>query len=254
MKKIHFHKKILEVQPEATEEVAPEVVKEEVVPEEVAEDNGRASSRNFEDFEEQDDGANPIEVVKAEEVPEVVEEQAVVPEEPVEESVPAVEVETPPVEVEAEPAAEAVVEEVVVAEEAVTEEPVVEATAEEPVTEAVAEESPEVVPEVQEETQPAEEVAAEPTEVSQEEAAMTELQVQIGNYSRIAAKSTEDLIISYERAAKSIIEFIRAKKYAFGFKGDTDRKVAIWLQECFLQSTSNFEVFLEFLKNFLDAR
>ena len=29
----------------------------------------------------------------------------------------------------------------------------------------------------------------------------------------------------------SIIEFIRAKKYAFGFKGDTDRKVAIWLQE-----------------------
>ena len=171
--------------------------------------------------------------MKSEEVPEVVEKQAVVLEEPVEESVPAVEVETPAVEVEAEPAAEAVVEEVVVAEEAVTEEPVAEATAEEPVTEAVAEESPEVVPEVQEEAQPAEEVAAEPTEVSQEEEAMTELQVQIGNYSRIAAKSTEDLIISYERAAKSIIEFIRAKKYAFGFKGDTDRKVAIWLQECF---------------------
>ena len=47
---------------------------------------------------------------------------------------------------------------------------------------------------------------------------------------KIRPKSTEDLILSYERAAKSIIEFIRAKKYAFGFKGDTDRKVAIWLQ------------------------
>ena len=47
---------------------------------------------------------------------------------------------------------------------------------------------------------------------------------------KIRPKSTEDLILSYERAAKSIIEFIRAKKYAFGFKGDNDRKVAIWLQ------------------------
>ena len=231
---------ILEVQ--ATEEVP-------VSEENVAEDNGRASSRNFEDFEEQDDGANPIEIEKPEEVP-VVEEQPACEEAVTE--VAAIEVETPVVEaevepvVEAEPTVEAINEDVVVAEEAVvaeavseepiaeiaievTEEPVIEAVPEE-AAEVVQEEVAEVVQEVQEEAQPVEAVSAESVDVVEGEEAISELQVQIGNYSRIAAKSTEDLILSYERAAKSIIEFIRAKKYAFGFKGDTDRKVAIWLQ------------------------
>ena len=230
----------LEVQ--ATEEVP-------VSEENVAEDNGRASSRNFEDFEEQDDGANPIEIEKPEEFP-VVEEQPA-GEEAVSE-VAAIEVETPVVEaevepvVEAEPTVEAINEDAVVAEEAVvaeavseepiaeiaievTEEPVIEAVPEE-AAEVVQEEVAEVVQEVQEEAQPVEAVSAESVDVVEGEEAISELQVQIGNYSRIAAKSTEDLILSYERAAKSIIEFIRAKKYAFGFKGDTDRKVAIWLQ------------------------
>ena len=231
---------ILEVQ--ATEEVP-------VSEENVAEDNGRASSRNFEDFEEQDDGANPIEIEKPEEVPVVKEQPAC--EEAVTE-VAAIEVETPVVEaevepvVEAEPTVEAINEDAVVAEEAVvaeavseepiaeiaievTEEPVIEAVPEE-AAEVVQEEVAEVVQEVQEEAQPVEAVSAESVDVVEGEEAISELQVQIGNYSRIAAKSTEDLILSYERAAKSIIEFIRAKKYAFGFKGDTDRKVAIWLQ------------------------
>ena len=230
----------LEVQ--ATEEVP-------VSEENVAEDNGRASSRNFEDFEEQDDGANPIEIEKPEEVP-VVEEQPACEEADTE--VAAIEVETPVVEaevepvVEAEPTVEAINEDAVVAEEAVvaeavseepiaeiaievTEEPVIEAVPEE-AAEVVQEEVAEVVQEVQEEAQPVEAVSAESVDVVEGEEAISELQVQIGNYSRIAAKSTEDLILSYERAAKSIIEFIRAKKYAFGFKGDTDRKVAIWLQ------------------------
>ena len=229
---------ILEVQ--TTEEVP-------VLEENVAEDNGRASSRNFEDFEEQDDGANPIEIEKPEEVP-VVEEQPAC-EEPVTE-VAAIEAETPVVEaevepvVEAEPTVEAITEDVVVeavpeeevvaeeavVAEAVSEEPIAETAVEvteEPVIEAVPEEAADVV---QEEAQPVEEVSSESVDVVEGEEAMSELQVQIGNYSRIAAKSTEDLILSYERAAKSIIEFIRAKKYAFGFKGDTDRKVAIWLQ------------------------
>ena len=227
---------ILEVQ--ATAEAPTEEVTEEIV----AEDNGRASSRNFEDFEDQDDGANPIEIEKTEQVP-VVEEQAEVPacEEPVTE-VAAVEVEAPVVEaevepvVEAEPTVEAITEDVseaVVIAEPVSEEPIAETAVEvteEPVAEAVPE-ATEVVPEVQEEAQPADEVSAETEAAVGGEEAISELQVQIGNYSRIAAKSTEDLILSYERAAKSIIEFIRAKKYAFGFKGDTDRKVAIWLQE-----------------------
>ena len=227
---------ILEVQ--ATAEAPTEKVTEEIV----AEDNGRASSRNFEDFEDQDDGANPIEIEKTEQVP-VVEEQTEVPacEEPVAE-VAAVEAEAPVVEaevepvVEAEPTVEAITEDVseaVVIAEPVSEEPIAETAVEvteEPVAEAVPE-ATEVVPEVQEEAQPAEEVSAETETAVGGEEAISELQVQIGNYSRIAAKSTEDLILSYERAAKSIIEFIRAKKYAFGFKGDTDRKVAIWLQE-----------------------
>lgn len=214
---------------------------EEVTEEMIAEDNGRALSRNFEDFEDQDDGANPIEIEKSEEVP-VVEEQAEVPacEEPVAE-VAVVEVEAPVVEaevepvVEAEPTVEAITEGVsgAVIAEAVSEEPIAETAVEvteEPVAEAVPE-ATEVVPEVQEEAQPADEVSAETEAAVGGEEAISELQVQIGNYSRIAAKSTEDLILSYERAAKSIIEFIRAKKYAFGFKGDTDRKIAIWLQE-----------------------
>ena len=222
---------ILEVQ--ATEEVPEEIV---------AEDNGRASSRNFEDFEEQDDGANPIEIEKPAEVAPIVEEQPAC-EEPVTEEA-AIEVETPVVEaevepvVEAEPTVEAITEDVVATEEtieATPEEPIAQTAVEvteEPLVEAVSEEAAEVVPEVQEEAQPVEEVSAEPVvEAVEGEEAISELQVQIGNYSRIAAKSTEDLILSYERAAKSIIEFIRAKKYAFGFKGDTDRKVAIWLQE-----------------------
>ena len=229
---------ILEVQ--TTEEVP-------VSEENVAEDNGRASSRNFEDFEEQDDGANPIEIEKPEEVP-VVEEQPACEEAVTE--VAAIEVETPVVEaevepvVEAEPTVEAITEDVVVeavpeeevvaeeavVAEAVSEEPIAETAVEvteEPVIEAVPEEAADVV---QEEAQPVEEVSSESVDVVEGEEAMSELQVQIGNYSRIAAKTTEDLILSYERAAKSIIEFIRAKKYAFGFKGDTDRKVAIWLQ------------------------
>ena len=228
---------ILEVQ--STEEVP-------VSEENVAEDNGRASSRNFEDFEEQDDGANPIEIEKPVEVP-VVEpacEEVVTEVATIEVETPVVEAEVEPI-VEAEPTVEAITEdvvveavpeEVVVAEEAVvaetvSEEPIAETTVEvteEPVIEAVPEETAEVV---QEEAQPVEEVSAESVNVVEGEEAISELQVQIGNYSRIAAKSTEDLILSYERAAKSIIEFIRAKKYAFGFKGDTDRKVAIWLQE-----------------------
>ena len=249
----------LEVQ--ATEEVP-------VSEENVAEDNGRASSRNFEDFEEQDDGANPIEIEKPEEVP-VVEEQpaceeAVTEVAAIEVEIPVVEAEVEPV-VEAEPTVEAITEDVVVedvpeevvvvAEEAVvaeavseepiaeiaievTEEPVIEAVPEE-AAEVVQEEVAEVVQEVQEEAQPVEAVSAESVDVVEGEEAISELQVQIGNYSRIAAKSTEDLILSYERAAKSIIEFIRAKKYAFGFKGDTDRKVAIWLQALVLLWQSN---------------
>ena len=227
---------ILEVQ--ATEEVPEEIV---------AEDNGRASSRNFEDFEEQDDGANPIEIEKPAEVASVVEEQSACVEPVTEEAV--IEVETPVVEAEVEPVAEAeptveaITEDVLVAaeetvvSEVTPEEPIADTAVEvteESLVEAVPEEAAEVVPEVQEEAQPVEEVSAEPVvEAVEGEEAISELQVQIGNYSRIAAKSTEDLILSYERAAKSIIEFIRAKKYAFGFKGDTDRKVAIWLQECF---------------------
>jgi len=239
------------------EEPVPEVVEvqatEEVLvsEENVAEDNGRASSRNFEDFEEQDDGANPIEIEKPVEVP-VVEpacEEVVTEVATIEVETPVVEAEVEPV-VEAEPTVEAITEdvvveavpeEVVVAEEAVvaetvSEEPIAETTVEvteEPVIEAVPEETAEVV---QEEAQPVEEVSAESVNVVEGEEAISELQVQIGNYSRIAAKSTEDLILSYERAAKSIIEFIRAKKYAFGFKGDTDRKVAIWLQVAEYQS------------------
>jgi len=242
----------VENQSEVTE-ANEESVKEEIV----AEDNGRASSRNFEDFEEQDDGGNPIEIEK--EIP--VDEEQVAAEQPVVE-VAAAEVESPIVESEAEPVVETepavavaeVVEEAIV-EEAVSEAPVVEGVtevSEEPEADTVAKDLPEVVQEVQEEVQPVEEVqeevqpveevqgggqpAAESAETAQEEEAMSELQVQIGNYSRIAAKSTEDLILSYERAAKSIIEFIRAKKYAFGFKGDTDRKVAIWLQVAEYQS------------------
>ena len=239
----------LEVQ--ATEEVP-------VSEENVAEDNGRASSRNFEDFEEQDDGANPIEIEKPEEVPVVKEqpacEEAVTEVAAIEVEIPVVEAEVEPV-VEAEPTVEAINEDVVVAEEAVvaeavseepiaeiaievTEEPVIEAVPEE-AAEVVQEEVAEVVQEVQEEAQPVEAVSAESVDVVEGEEAISELQVQIGNYSRIAAKSTEDLILSYERAAKSIIEFIRAKKYAFGFKGDTDRKVAIWLQALVLLWQSN---------------
>jgi len=231
------------VEVQATEEVPEEIVAEEV------EDNGRASSRNFEDFEEQDDGANPIEIEKPEEVAPVVEEQPAC-EEPVTEEA-AIEVEAPVVEaevepvVEAEPTVEAITEDVVATEETVVsevtpDEPIAETAVEvteESLVEAVPEEAAEVVPEVQEEAQPVEEVPAEPVvDAVEGEEAISELQVQIGNYSRIAAKSTEDLILSYERAAKSIIEFIRAKKYAFGFKGDTDRKVAIWLQVAEYQS------------------
>jgi len=236
---------VVESKPEVVEESAP-----------VTEDRG--SSRNFEDFGEQDDGAEPIEIGKAEEVNAVVEEQPV-SEEPVISEGSCCESEDAAVETTvesstevAEPSTEVAVEAAAVVEETVEEasitEPVseeqvtqiAEAVAEEPVVEAVVEEAPkvvsEVVSEVPEEVQVEEQQPAEePSEVVQEDT-NSELQVQIGNYSRIAAKSTEDLILSYERAAKSIIEYIKAKKYAFGFKGDTDRKVAIWLQVAEYQS------------------
>merc|ERR1712180_246436 len=54
---------VVESKPKVVEESAP-----------VTEDNERGSSRNFEDFGEQDDGATPIEIEKTEEVNAVVEE------------------------------------------------------------------------------------------------------------------------------------------------------------------------------------
>jgi hypothetical protein len=222
----------------ATEEI-PATEEVPVTEEILAKDDGRASSRNFDDFEEQDDGVENV-IEKPEEVA-VVEEQPVC-ESPVEE-VADIEAESPIVEADA--AVEAVPEDLFAAEEAVSEESIVETVVEEVTEEPVVEEPTEEVAEVvqeeaaeigQEEAQSVEEVAAEPVEGVEAEEAISTLQVQIGNYSRIAAKSTEDLILSYERAAKSIIEFIRAKKYAFGFKGDTDRKVAIWLQVAEYQS------------------
>ena len=53
---------------------------------------------------------------------------------------------------------------------------------------------------------------------------------QIGQFSRIAAQNTDSAIEIVEKSIKSINEFIRAKKYALSFSGETDRKIAIWLQ------------------------
>ena len=53
---------------------------------------------------------------------------------------------------------------------------------------------------------------------------------QIGQLSRVAAQNTDTLIETYDKSIKAINDYIRAKKYALSYIGETDRKVAIWLQ------------------------
>jgi len=53
---------------------------------------------------------------------------------------------------------------------------------------------------------------------------------QIGQLSRVAAQNTDTLIDTYDKSIKAINDYIRAKKYALSYIGETDRKVAIWLQ------------------------
>ena len=55
-------------------------------------------------------------------------------------------------------------------------------------------------------------------------------EVQVGQASRIAAQTTDELIDAFDKASLAITEYVKAKRYAFSFVGDTARRVAIWLQ------------------------
>jgi len=96
-------------------------------------------------------------------------------------------------------------------------------------------------PVVAEEALPVETVATEEEEAvtceqetespaTSEDVVLIDTEVQIGQASRIAAQTTDELIAAIERSATAIIEYVRAKRYAFSFVGDTSRRVAIWLQ------------------------
>ena len=67
-------------------------------------------------------------------------------------------------------------------------------------------------------------------EAATEEIVVIDPEVQVGQASRIAAQTTDELIDAFDKASLAITEYVKAKRYAFSFVGDTSRRVAIWLQ------------------------
>ena len=76
-------------------------------------------------------------------------------------------------------------------------------------------------------------MAVEPAE-SVEEAAvevpLEDVEVLVGQASRLAAQTTDEAIEALDKASQAIVEYVKAKRYAFSFVGDTARRVAVWLQ------------------------